>query len=654
MDVRQFLALRRVTAVAPSPDGTWLAASVQVAHPEGGRWRAHLWRVPLAPGEASRQLTTGDHQDTAPRFDPRGALCFLSDRGSPESGPGAGRRQVWALSGNEVTQRTDEPLGVLDARFGPSGMSVVLAPRLPGIPERAQRQVADERARNGPSALHYDAQPVRRWDRWLGPEVPQLVRTAPGPARNLTPESGRALDDLAWELSPDGKTIALAPAHLGPDDVHDKPLTLLDVRTGATRTLETTTRTTHAAPRWSPDGAFVATLRHQRIEGGHGRPMLCVTEVRTGRMRTLAEAWDRWPTPAAWTPDGRGVVVTAPDRGRVALFVVDVATGAVHPLWDGDGSHEQVQLAGEHIVGLRHGLLQPPEPFASPLVGGAPRLLATLSGVSRAHLETLAKVTWSEVESADGQLVHHALVSPGAAAGQGPAVLWVHGGPISHWADAWNWRWNPLPFVHAGLTVALPNPRGSVGYGQVWVDGIWENAWGGACADDVMASADALARAPGVDPSRMALMGGSFGGWMVNWLCTRTERFRCAVTHAAIFDHGRMYGDCDSPGEWAWHLDSTPDSAPEAHARYSPQRGVAGWRTPTLIVHGEKDYCVPISQGLALFQALQRRSIPSELLVFPDEGHWILRPTNIAAWHDAILAYLAAGLAPRKGRVHTG
>src|SRR5690606_27331191 len=199
--------------------------------------------------------------------------------------------------------------------------------------------------------------------------------------------------------------------------------------------------------------------------------------------------------------------------------------------------------------------------------------------------------------------------------------------PVGQHVDGRHWRWNPLVATGAGYAVALPNPRGSTGRGQAFIEGVWNNRWGGDCYLDLMAVADALERRPDVDGARMAALGGSFGGYMANWIGGQTERLRCLVTHASIYHFPAFHGATDEPAYFALELGGTPYGAdPAAFERYSPHRFIEKWKTPTLVIHGEKDYRVPVSEALLLFEALQLHGVESELLIFPDENHWILKP----------------------------
>jgi dipeptidyl aminopeptidase/acylaminoacyl peptidase len=288
-------------------------------------------------------------------------------------------------------------------------------------------------------------------------------------------------------------------------------------------------------------------------------------------------------------------------------------------------------------------VLQPPEAFVlDPQRPSEPRPLASLSGFAPAPWASLQEF---EVASTDGTPIHCLLIKPTAAQGRLPLVLWIHGGPITMSGDGWHWRWNPLLLVNQGYAVALPNPRGSSGFGQAFVQGIWGNVWGEQCYRDLMAVTDALAKRPDIDAQRAAAMGGSFGGYMVNWIGTQTERFRCLVSHAGIVNMAAFTGVTDHPPDWYLEMGGEdPYRDPQQFDRFAPIRHIRQWRTPTLITHGERDYRCPIGEALTLFEALQYHGVASELLVFPDENHWIMKPRNIVAWYQTVLEFVGRHL----------
>jgi dipeptidyl aminopeptidase/acylaminoacyl peptidase len=310
------------------------------------------------------------------------------------------------------------------------------------------------------------------------------------------------------------------------------------------------------------------------------------------------------------------------------------------------GSHEGVSVCGGVAVGVRSRLTHPPEPFVVRLAEGSePRLLATLSGFTEAEANAIAGVESMTVEGDGGVPVQSFVVTPKAGAGRRAGLVWIHGGPMGAWGDGWHWRWNPIVGAAQGYVIALPNPRGSTGFGQEFVEGIWGNVWGAACYRDLLAVADRFCARADVDPERVAAMGGSFGGYMTNWIGGNTDRFRALVTHASVYSMSAFHGVTDSPAYWAYAMGGAPYGRQDYDV-YSPHARIDRWKTPTLVIHGEKDYRVPVSEGLALFEGLQHHGVDSELLIFPDENHWILKPRNVVAWYDAVFSFLGKHLSP--------
>jgi dipeptidyl aminopeptidase/acylaminoacyl peptidase len=220
-----------------------------------------------------------------------------------------------------------------------------------------------------------------------------------------------------------------------------------------------------------------------------------------------------------------------------------------------------------------------------------------------------------------------------------PVLMLIHGGPQGAWGEAWSYRWNPQVFAAAGYVVIMPNPRGSTGYGQKFTDEISRD-WGGRVYDDLMAVAAHVAGQPWADKNRMAAAGGSYGGYMVNWILGRTNRFRALVSHAGVFDLRSMFGETEELWFPLWEFGGTPWENPDDYTRWSPSEFVANFRTPTLVIHGELDYRVPVGQGLQLFTALQMQKVPSKMLLFPDEGHWIAKPQNSILWYNTFVDWI--------------
>jgi dipeptidyl aminopeptidase/acylaminoacyl peptidase len=658
--VEQHVALKRVAEVAASPCGGWLAVSVQRLDRDGAKYVSDLWKVPL-DGAAAVQLTRGECKDAAPGFRHDGSLAFLSNRQPNEIKPddeSEKRMQIWLLAkeGGEARQLTDEPLGVDSFKFARHADRLVyFAPVIPGLEHDQQRETATNRAKHGPSARRFKSQPVRHWDHWLH-ENPDLACThliacdaAGGNRVDLTPDARREFAiEPEFDISTDGKHAAATRDTPGKDRELDTTLLLVELDSGASRAVGAADNVSFDAPVFSPCGKFVATTRATRSPTVAIRPLATIVDVASGALRQIAAGWDRWPNVAAWSEDGRHLIVTADDEGHAPVCRIALADGGVERITSiaAGGVHSNlVVLADGRIAGIRSALLEAPECFVvDPRPASAPKPLARLSGFEGAS-------DWAEVESlstpsTDGTPIHSFLVKPKVSgAAPRPLLFWIHGGPIGMDQDGWHWRWNPLLMVAQGYAVALPNPRGSTGFGQAFIQGIWGNVWGDQCYQDLMAVADALAARADIDAGRTMAMGGSFGGYMTNWIGTQTDRFKCLVTHASIATMAQFTGVTDHPAWWYLEMGGeNPYADMERFDRFAPIRYVRQWKTPVLIIHGEQDYRCPVGEALNLFEALQYHGAPSELLVFPDENHWILKPRNIVAWYQAVLEFIARHL----------
>ncbi|MFM2446673.1 MAG: hypothetical protein RI936_1120 [Pseudomonadota bacterium] len=652
------IGLGRVGSIAAAPDGRWLAVVVQRLDADGTKYVSDLWRVPT-DGGAAVQLTRGDSKDFAPCFRHDGALAFLSNR-KPQIGAADEdadkRMQVWLLpaEGGEPRQITDEPLGVDSFHYArAAGRLLYFAPVLAGVAHEEQRKTAAERAKKGPSVRRYTTQPVRHWDHWLH-ENEQFAFThliacdAEGAARtDLTPEARRELGiEPSLEVSADGRRAVTSWERPGADREADGLLAVFDLGSGARTLLDPGVNSSFEQPRFSPDGARLVAVHSTRSPHTVVHPRVVQVDAASGAFAVLAPEWEPWPHLGDFSADGRTLYVCADLDGHVPVFALDLAARRVSVLADtaGGGTHSDLAaLPDGRVACVRSTLLDAPECHVIDPRSGT-QALARLSGFTPAT--DWAAIERIDVPSTDGVSIQAWITRPRHAPGKLPVLLWIHGGPIGMSADGWHWRWNSLLAAAQGYMVVQPNPRGSTGFGQAFVQGIWGNVWGQQCFDDLMAVTDALEARPDVDADRIMAMGGSFGGYMTNWIGTQTQRFKCLITHASIVTMAQFTGTTDHPAWWYLEMGGeNPYADREKFDRYAPISHITQWKTPTLIIHGERDYRCPIGEALNLFEALQYHGVPSEMMIFPDENHWILKPRNAVAWYEGVFDFLARRMA---------
>ena len=683
------LALPRLSGLRLAPDGRALVFVVQRLDVEGKKYVADLHRLELdetTAGATPQRLTLGDASDGNPRFLPDGSLLFLSARADvdPPKKPEGGDEptaQVWHLPrSGEARPITRRALGLdaLETGGGALVFASFVFPDARGDDDNRARSKARKEAAT--SMLEWDRMPIRFWDRFHGPRFRHLfvlggaspiagastgASAAPFPRgggsagdggslgvateepRDLTPDARLDLDEQAFDVSADGRVAVASILSIDEDGKFHENLRVFDLATGAARAL-TDEKNSYTAPKLSPDGRTVACLFHRHEPNKQGRTVLALVDVATGAVRHAAESLDVWPMAPTWSADGARVYFTADERGEVPVFCFEPTSQRVRRVAVGGGYSDVCPSPdGRTLYALFSTWDTPPEVVAldANATDGAPRVLTKMCAPQLAEV-ALGAVERMTSAGPDGRQTESFLVKPpGAKPGERlPLLLWVHGGPVGAWSNHWHWRWNPHVFAARGWHVLMPNPRISLGYGQPFVEEGFAR-WGAEPYDDVIAAVDAACARPDVDPARTAAMGGSFGGYMVNWINGSTRRFRAIVTHASLYHLPAFHGTTDCGPEWEREF-GNPYTEPEAYERWSPHRLLSQMKTPTLIVHGERDYRVPVSEAYMLFTGLQRHRVPSKLLYFPDENHWILKPPNSRAWHAAIVDWLERHLAP--------
>ena len=689
-DLADYVAIPRVTALRLSPDGSWLAAAVQTAGGEPPAYVTSIWRIPV-PGDAApgpgdglpARLTRSAEGEGSPEFLPDGAVLFISKRPGPngqgrEAGPGPGgpdgdvgrdKPALWLLpaGGGEARRVAAAPGGVSGIAAARGGGTVVFAsPALPGSAgaddDRKRRQARKDA---GVTAILHESGALRYWDHDLGPDSPRLqlaeipgpgTRAAAGPAgaaalaadedllqaRDLTPDPGRAVDENSFDITPDGARVVTGWSVWDEAGNKTDQVEVIDAATGKRRTLLAEPGRDFADPRISPDGRLVACIRavHDSYEAP-GDVTLVVTALDgPDGPRDLLAGLDRRPLEAAWAPDSRLVYFTADDQGRRPVFRADLATGEIIRLTADDGAYDHLCPApdGRFLYALCAAVNEPPTPVRLDLRGPGREPLRLASPGS--PLELPGRLEEIEVTADDGARVRAWLVLPATAAEATPAplLLWVHGGPVMSW-NSWSWRWNPWLMVARGYAVLLPDPALSTGYGQDFI-ARGHGQWGARPYTDLMAITDATVARPDIDQARTAMMGGSFGGYMANWIAGHTSRFAAIVSHAGLWDLDQMFGTTDLPSYWR-RIFGDPVARPERYLANSPHRHAGQISTPLLVIHGDKDYRVPVGEALRLWWDLLGQAPDTRFLYFPDENHWILKPGHVTVWYETVLAFLA-------------
>jgi dipeptidyl aminopeptidase/acylaminoacyl peptidase len=551
----------------------------------------------------------------------------------------------------QVTSLSTEAGGVM---FSPDGKNLLFTSEVYpecGADDACNKKKLDEEKDGKVKAHLFTGLLYRHWTRWQSARRTHLlvVPAAGGAAKDLTPGdrdvppfSLGGQDDYA--ISPDGTEVcyAMNADPVGATSTNtDLFVIAIAGGTGPARKI-TSNPGADSGPLYSPDGKYLAWRMQTRGGYESDRWRLAVLERASGKLNVVTDHVDRWVTGFTWSPDSSRLFFTTEDRGRQAIQFVSVTGGEIRIAAAGDNTLEDMQFApdGKTMVYTAHSASQPTEIYRASSTGGAPVALthlndAVLNGCEMAPLEEF----W--VEGAESTQVHAFLMKPYGFRKDRkyPVLVLIHGGPQGAWGHSWTYRWNAQVFAAAGYVVVMPNPRGSTGYGQKFIDEI-NNDWGGRAFDDIMAVTDHMATLPYADPGRMAAAGGSYGGYMADWILGHTARFKALVTHAGVYDLRSMFGETEELWFPLWEFGGTPWDNPETYQRWSPSMFVKEFRTPTLVIHGEQDFRVPFGQGLQLFTALQMQKVPSKLLLYPDEGHWINKPQNSVLWYKTFIDWV--------------
>ena len=666
-DASAMMRIARISEPALSPNGRTVAFTVQTPDVEKNTKPQQIYVLSI-DGGTPRAIAQEGTQNERPRWSPDSRqIYFISNRNASSStpapaaassstaAPASTSSQIWVMDADgsharQITHLSTEASGLL---VTPDGRRLVFLssvfPQCSADDACNQRRLDDE-ARSKTKARIYDSLLYRHWNEWetarrqhilvVGVDGTGLRDLTPGP-REAPPFSLGGQDDYA--VSPDSTELAFSmnsdpePAVSTNSDIYTVPLD------GGEPKKMTTGRGGDATPLYSPDGKYLAFRSQGRPGYESDRWMLAILERATGRVTNLTEALDRWVGSITWSPDSSRIFFTMEDRGREGLQMIPVTGGGSRNIVTGPSSLDDVQFTsdGRTMIYTEQSGSRPTEIFRATSAGGTGVALTHLNDalLSRYALAPLEEM-WAD--SPDNKRIHAFLVKPPGfdASRTYPVVFLIHGGPQGAWGESWTYRWNAQVFAAAGYLVVMPNPRGSTGYGQQFIDEI-NGDWGGKPFDDIMAVVDSVAGLKYVDPNRMAAAGASYGGYMIDWMLGHTTRFKAMVSHDGVFDARSEAASTEELWFPMWEFKGMPWDNPEMYERWSPSNFVKEFKTPTLVIHGEEDYRVPLDQGLQLFTALQMQKVPSKLIVFPDEGHWVLKPQNSLLWYRQVLDWIA-------------
>jgi dipeptidyl aminopeptidase/acylaminoacyl peptidase len=661
MELADMFKIKRVSVPALSPDGRWIVYTITTPDLEKNKNTSDLWLV-SADGKTRRQLTTHAAHDRNAVWSPDGTwLAFESNR--------SGNFQIWLIrpDGGEARQFTSISTEASQPLWSPDSKQIAYVSDV--FPEYSDKPFSESDPLNKEKLDQLENGKVkgklitsllyRHWDSWVdGKRKHIFVQSmSGGDPKDITPGNRDAVPTSStfssgtdFAFSPDGKEIAYTAT---PANVQEEAWTtnhdiLIVSVNGGSRKQITSNPAADGYPQYSPDGKYIA-FRAQATPGFEAdRWQLMLYDRTTGKTRSLTERFDSSVESQVWGPGSKQIYFEAEDKATKPIYEVSITGNDVRKVFD-RASNASLNIApdGSWIAFVHQSAVRPPEVYR---VGIDGKNLRKLTGENDELFATLDIPVPESVwfEGAEGAKVQSWIFKPsGMIEGKKyPLVYLVHGGPQGAWLDSWSYRWNPALWAAQGYVIMAPNPRGSTGFGQQFTNEI-SGDWGGKVFVDLMKGLDYAEKLPYVDNDNKAAAGASFGGYMMNWFQGHAgDRFKTLVTHDGVYNFYSMYGTTEEVWFDEWDHAGTPWENPKSYDEFSPHNYAKNFKTPNLIIHNELDYRVPFSEGMQLFTTLQRKGIPSKMLYFPDEGHWVLKPANSELWHKTVFDWLADYLKP--------
>ena len=648
--VHDMLAMDRISDPQLSPDGQMMMFVLRKTDLEADRGRTDLWLVG-ADGSGLRQLTSHEESDTNPRFSADGkSVWFLSTRG--------GSAQVWKIpvDGGEAVQVTDEPLDVGNLVVASDGGHIAFTMEV--FPEckssQCTRDRLDKTEKEKATGRIYDGVFVRHWDTWkdgrrshlfvMPAAGGEVVDVMPGMDADTPSKPFGGPEEITF--TPNGSGLVFTARDAGKKEAWSTNFDLYISGLKGSRSPRNITAANEAwdtMPVFSPDENSLASLAMARggYESDRFRIVLRFSEDDVENKRILTENWDRSPGEIVFSPDGKTIYTTATNLGQKSLFAIEVETGQVKTLVK-NGSISVFAATAERVFFSKKNLKSPVELYSVKTDGSDVRALTRinaekLASAKMGDFEQFTFKGWND-ETVHGYLVKPVDFDPGQ---KYPVAFLIHGGPQGSFGNGFHYRWNPQAYAGAGYAAVMVDFHGSTGYGQEFCDSI-RGDWGGKPLEDLQKGlAAALDRYPWLDGERVGALGASFGGYMINWIAGNwPKRFKCLINHDGNLDERMAYYDTEELWFPEWDHQGTPWDNPQGYEKHNPVNFVKNWQTPMLVIHGGNDFRVVDTQGLATFNALQRRGIPSRLLYFPDENHWVQKPNNSILWHKTVIGWL--------------